>query len=1129
MDGLVGSGKRNMDKRRRANSAAWMILGVALLIAVIVGAAWKMSHAADDTNQFAVLMSSGKTYLDKGESGKAIEAFQRAVAMNPNNPDVHLNLANAFLKANGPEQAVRHADEVLNYDAGSAAAHYLKGCAFLRLSQFTNAVQALQTAQSIDQTVNAVAYQLGRAHAGLGQWAEAAKQFEDITQFERDTNAPIYLSAYYQLSQSLLRQGRTDDAKAALAEHQRVNAGRQTAADSPSLYERCAYTEARAPFAVEQPAERGESVRFADITSTALGTSASGLSGPIGLFDLNRRGVGDLLVKQGDGFVLLWNSNATFSAQSDPMPALAGNVYQRCLVGDIHAGDQGRYEDALLIGEKGLQIFRFATNGFMTDATQFAGMRQQAAVDAVVADLDFTGKLGLLTVTSEGKLRSFRNLGNGAFRDNTVTSGIPANITGVSRVMVHDWNNDDLPDVILSRRGQSPLLLLNQRGGGFVVTNQPPDWPVSEVVAFGDLNNDLRADVVIAGPKSLTVFYGGLKEPRQLAARGNRIAEIRLMDYDNDGWLDIIAWGQDGIWSWRNKGRTGFHETRAELGLGTLVTGPVKHLATGDFDCDGDLDLVFDQEGAGLRVLRNDGGNANGMVKLRLLGNRSNASGLGVKIELASGLFHAMRQVDRLPIAIGVGKRSKLDAITVRWFDTQGINSDVEVDKCQTWSLVELTTPGGSCPYLYASNGETNRFVTDLLGAAPIGLPIAQGRYIDADPEEFVKIGDDSNFQPRNGAYELRITEELREVLYLDEARMHVVDHPVGTEVHATSKLLPGKPWIPHRLVQLSRQVPLRGAKDHEGVDVTDRLLRIDGAKVSPSRLRDPQFRGLAEPHGVILDFGPLQTDRPLTLALTGWLRFGGGMANVAASHNPEFPFPFPTLEVETSSGQWSPVDVRFGAPAGKTKTIVVDLAGKLPEGARRLKLSQAFEIHWDRIALFEASEPVKSTYQAGPDSTQLQPRGYSEFAQLPWHEPLTPIYSQLLPRPRWRMNVSGWVTRYGAVDELIAAKDDTLALIAGGDELVLRFDGKKLPPRREGMVREYFLWTVGWDKDADYHVAEGHRVEPLPWHGMEDQHYGHEVRPPRSGDELHARYNTRWVGPFTFGKRAASPNRTTR
>jgi hypothetical protein len=116
-----------------------------------------------------------------------------------------------------------------------------------------------------------------------------------------------------------------------------------------------------------------------------------------------------------------------------------------------------------------------------------------------------------------------------------------------------------------------------------------------------------------------------------------------------------------------------------------------------------------------------------------------------------------------------------------------------------------------------------------------------------------------------------------------------------------------------------------------DGRDVTMLLTSADRQMVSPAKLRGPQLRGLAETHAVTLDFGPLEMARPLVLALTGWLRFGGGMANVSASHDASLPFPFPALEVETAAGNWEKVDVVVGAPAGKTKTILADLSGKLP------------------------------------------------------------------------------------------------------------------------------------------------------------------------------------------------------
>jgi len=68
------------------------------------------------------------------------------------------------------------------------------------------------------------------------------------------------------------------------------------------------------------------------------------------------------------------------------------------------------------------------------------------------------------------------------------------------------------------------------------------------------------------------------------------------------------------------------------------------------------------------------------------------------------------------------------------------------------------------------------------------------------------------------------------------------------------------------------------------------------------------------------------------------------------------------------------------------------------------------------------------------------------------------------------------------------------------------------LPPKPAGSVREYFLYVDGWDKDSDFHVAAGMQVEPLPFHGMDDQTYARAKRPEFPSDGLHRKYNTRWV-----------------
>ena len=957
----------------------------------------------------------------------------------------------------------------------------------------------------------------------MGHYEDPRQQFEEILPFEPDPPA-----ANYSLSQVLIRLGKTEEAKAALDRHQQVLAKKPGQQTTPAALERCKYTEARAPFKPDQPDKAGIKVTFADATQTAFGSAANNFHGPVGLLDINHRGHNDLFVVEGiDGFRVLTNANGVFQPLGERLPGVAGGGYGACLVGDLN---NDRYEDVLVLGEKASHVFKFATNGVAREITPATGLKNLTATKGLLADLDFSGKLGLLAVTPiTNSVRVFRNLGNSYFSETTKTSGVPATVTGVRQVSLDDWNGDDLLDLFVTRDGQPPLLLPKQRGGPLTPTNSPANWPAGSVISVGDLNNDFRNDLVVATAEAIEVIVSGAPDKTRLPTGGWAARSLHLVDYDNDGWLDIVATG-NGLRAWRNLGPAGFKETTQPAGLDRAAIGEVEHFAAADFDNDGDTDFLLSVKSGGLRLLRNDGGNANQLVKLRLLGNRSNASGLGIRLELTAGGLRILRTVTSLPVEIGVGQHQQLDSLTVHWFDLALNSVDVKVDPRTPLALLELEFPTGSCPYLYAWDGQRFRFVTDILGASPAGLPAAEGRYIDADTEEFVWLGDEQMFQPRDRHYVVQITEELREVLYLDTAKLVAVDHPAGTEVHPTSKLRPGKPFPPHELVALGARKPLRQATQFASgesavsggpdCDVTGRLAEIDGQVVSPLKLRAPQLRGLAEPYGLLLDFGPLQTERPLVLALTGWLRFGGGMANIAASHDPALPFPFPTLEVETAGGVWKPVDGGGRAPAGKTKTILVDLTGKLPADSRRLRLTTAFEIHWDRVALFErAAQADTRTVSLLPCRTDLHWRGFSQFEDLPWYVPLTPNYEKVRQHANWLLNVSGWCTRYGPVDELLAKRDDALVLLNAGDELTLAFAADQLPPKSPGAVRDFFLYSDGWDKDADFHVARGTTVEPIPFHGMDDQRYGQQARPATDGDTWIQKYNTRWVGPLTVSR----------
>jgi Flp pilus assembly protein TadD len=1084
-----------------------------MLVLLVPAPFFLLSCKQKNADDFVRLTNVGKNYYDKGETEKAIAAFEKALALSPTHPDAHLNLANAYLLANQPEAAIRHAQEVLKLERDSGAAHYIQGCAYLRLGQLTNAVQSLQEAKKIDRTINAVSFQLGRAYQQLGQLEEALEQLQEVVQFE-----PQHAAAHYNLSQVLVRLGRTDEANQALAQHQKLNAGRAGRPADPALFERCQHTQARLPFKLQQPDRKGVTVTFADVTASAFGSNARNYHGPVGVIDLHHDGRNDLFVVESNGFRLLINTNGMFQPRGDILPGIPEAKYNRMLVADLN---NDKYEDVLVLGDKGSHVFKFATNDAVTDISKFSRLNELSASDGLLADLDFTAKLDLIAIAgTSNAVRVLRNLGHPYFSENTTNSGVPLSLTGARQLLIEDWNNDDLQDLFVTRESQPPLLLIKQRGGPLMATNLPGSWPAGSIIAVGDLNNDLRSDLVIASQEQLVCVFNGLTEQRTIPLAGKPVTSLYLLDYDSDGWLDIIGAGV-GLRLWRNLGNDGFEERTAATGLDKVVTGRVQAVVDADFDNDCDTDLLLTLEDGSLQLLRNNGGHANRQIKIHLVGNKSNASGLGIRLDVATGGLRLSRRVTKLPIEIGVGPNRQLDSLTVHWFDLDLAYADVKVDACSVHTLDEATLPTGSCPYLYAWDGKQFRFVTDLLGASPAGLRLTETRFIDADSEEYVWLGDESMFPPRDGQYQLQITEELREVLYLDEAKLVVVDHPAGTEVHTTGKLRPGKPFPPHEILTLHKPHPLLKAVNHEGADVTASLQHVDGKFVSPTQLRIPQLRGLAEPHSVTLDFGELPVERPLVLALTGWLRFGGGMANVAASHNPDLPFPFPMLEVETASGAWKHVDVVAGAPAGKTKRIVIELSGKLPAGSKRLRLSSAFEIHWDRIALLEKRDNSETRITVlEPTKSHLHWRGFSEYEALPWTFPLTPDYQTVTQSPKWTINPRGWCTRYGEIRELIARRDNALALLNAGDELTLSFASDRLSPRPEGAVRDFFLYTVGWDKDSDFHCELGWQVEPLPWSGMDDQRYGHQARPAFPNDALMQKYNTRWVGPYTLTKK---------
>ena len=104
--------------------------------------------------------------------------------------------------------------------------------------------------------------------------------------------------------------------------------------------------------------------------------------------------------------------------------------------------------------------------------------------------------------------------------------------------------------------------------------------------------------------------------------------------------------------------------------------------------------------------------------------------------------------------------------------------------------IEELDRKPSSCPYLYTWNGERFEFITDFLGGGEMGYWLAPGMRNTPDPDEYVRI-DADRLRPRNGRYELRITNELEESLFLDRVQLVAVAHPRDVTVHPNEGLVP--------------------------------------------------------------------------------------------------------------------------------------------------------------------------------------------------------------------------------------------------------------------------------------------------------------------------------------------------
>jgi hypothetical protein len=274
-------------------------------------------------------------------------------------------------------------------------------------------------------------------------------------------------------------------------------------------------------------------------------------------------------------------------------------------------------------------------------------------------------------------------------------------------------------------------------------------------------------------------------------------------------------------------------------------------------------------------------------------------------------------------------------------------------------------------------------------------------------------------------------------------------------------------------------------ARDDRDQDVLSVIKHRDGRylKLFDHRLK----QGLTNRYFLELDLGALSNPQQIKLVMTGWVFPTDTSVNVAISQNPALAPPQPPSlwvpDPEQATG-WKQVVPHMGFPGGKTKTIVVDVpTDQFVGGDYRVRMQSSMELYWDSILVAVDAKPGKFQQTTLPlIDADLHERGFSARHPGRHHGPEQYDYEQVSRQPAWPP-MAGNFTRYGNVTELLVAADSRLVVLGAGDEMTLRF--AQLPPPPAGWKRDFLLYNVGWDKDADLNTVLGHHVDPLPYPGM--------------------------------------------
>jgi tetratricopeptide (TPR) repeat protein len=829
------------------------------------------------------------------------------------------------------------------------------------------------------------------------------------------------------------------------------------------------------------------------------------------------------LGEQGEGVVLLGREEGSVFDFSGGRLVERGRFDAKgtaCLSGDMDRDGDG---DILVIGPQESSLVENKAGRW--EKKEIKGLPQgrlKGGTEGALLDYDGDGDLDIMLAAPS--LLLYRNGGDWSFQDYTDKAGVTG-IEAEQGLLVADMDNDGDTDLYLLReKGPNRLLV----GTSFARFEDLTELLGSASVGKGkasltdlDLDGDLdlctqrdEGDLLIA----LNTGDGLLK--RYGAVRCDPAGGIRslgILDLDGDSQMDILCLGaQEPAFLMGNRDLR--FEDRTRQMCRDLPKGDYRRVLVLDAGRDGDPDLLFMRQGRSPYLLENQTTGTGEWVHAAVSGTMDNREGFGAKMDIYAGTLRyrhcfaastAAAGWTGPSFSIGLGPWSRLDWIKVSW--PNGLWDEQEdLASTRPIQIEQTVRMMGSCPFLYAWNGDRFFFAGEILVTSPLGLPLTVDRYSFLKGDEYLDV---EGLKPVEGRYVLKLTNELREVAYIDRVELVAVDHATGVRAIGSEKFQLA-PYEPFRVYGVRNTIRPRSARDEQGRDVTPHLMERDGNYPQPSGTTP--YPSLGSEYAIELDFGNLG-DAQVLLFLHGafkWFEAGSFMATQGFSVTPRPPH----LQIQDPEGSWITVIENMGMPGGQPKTIAVDLTGHFLNKDHRLRIVTNISGYWDQaFACVDFDPSTRILERLPPVGGQLHHRGHSRSHRRNDRpiEPLVFDYAHVEPGAPFRP-IPGAYTRYGDILPLLLETDDRYVIMNSGDEITLMFDASALGTPLPGRERSFFFYSSGWSKDGSVFTAFSDAVEPLPFRGMSGYPYGPGESYPTDASHVgyRADWNTRYVVP---------------